>query len=126
MKKYVDGFLLVIPKNKVEEYKKMAIMGRDAWMKHGALGYYECMGDDLKAQEMGDEKTRTFMETAGAHANETVWYSFIIFKSKAHRDEVNKKVMAEMNEKMKDEKDTQMPFEMKRMSYGGFEVEVEG
>jgi uncharacterized protein YbaA (DUF1428 family) len=63
---------------------------------------------------------------AGAGEGETVWFSFIIFKSKAHRDEVNEKVMAEMGEQMKDKKDVQMPFEMKRMSYGGFQVEVEG
>lgn len=126
MKKYVDGFLLVIPKNKTEEYKKMAIMGRDSWMKHGALGYYECKGNDLVPQEMGGEKPRGFMDTAGAKDGETVWFSFIIFKSKEHRDEVNAKVMKEMSEQMKDGKDMQMPFDMKRFSYGGFEVEVEG
>ena len=126
MKKYVDGFLLVVPKNKVEEYKKVAIMGRDSWMKHGALGYYECKGDDVATQEMGGEKTRSFIDTASAREEETVWFSFIIFKSKKHRDEVNTKVMKEMGEQMKDEKDMQMPFDMKRFSYGGFEVEVEG
>ena len=126
MSKYVDGFVLVIPNNKTEEYRKMAEEGRDSWMKHGALGYYECRGDDLKPQEMGDEKTRSFTEMAGARGDETVWFSFIIFKSKEHRDEVNAKVMAEMSEQMKDGKDMQMPFEMKRMSYGGFQVEVEG
>lgn len=126
MSKYVDGFVLVILNNKTEEYRKMAEEGRDSWMKHGALGYYECRGDDLKPQEMGDEKTRSFTEMAGARGDETVWFSFIIFKSKEHRDEVNAKVMAEMSEQMKDGKDMQMPFEMKRMSYGGFQVEVEG
>lgn len=104
----------------------MAEGGRDVWMKHGAIGYYECRGDDLKPQEMGDEKSRSFTEMAGASRDETVWFSFIIFKSKEHRDEVNKKVMAEMNEQMKDQKDMKMPFDMKRMSYGGFQVEVEG
>lgn len=126
MSKYVDGFVLVIPNGKTEEYKKMAEGGRDVWMKHGALGYYECQGNDLAPQEMGDEKTRTFTELAGASGEETVWFSFIIFKSKEHRDEVNAKVMAEMSEEMKDLKEMQMPFDMKRMSYGGFQVEVEG
>ncbi len=126
MAKYVDGFVLVVPKDKAQEYKKMAEMGRDAWMKHGALGYYECGGDDLAAQEMGDEKSRTFPEIAGAKNDETVWFSFIIFKSKEHRDEVNAKVMAEMGEQMKDLTDMQMPVDMKRMAYGGFNVEVEG
>lgn len=126
MAKYVDGFVLVVPKDKTEEYKKMAEGGRDSWMKHGALGYYECRGDDLIPQEMGGEKARAFTEMVGANNIETVWFSFIIFKSKAHRDEVNAKVMAEMNKQIKDFKDAQMPFDTKRMAYGGFQVEVEG
>lgn len=126
MSKYVDGFVLVVPKDKVEEYKKMAEGGRDSWMKHGALGYYECRGNDLVPQEMGDQKARAFTEMAEASNGDTVWFSFIIFKSKAHRDEVNKKVMAEMDEQMKDYQDMQMPFDMKKMAYGGFQVEVEG
>ncbi len=126
MAKYVDGFVLVVPKNKTEEYKKMAEGGRDAWMKHGALAYYECRGTDLLPQEMGGEKARSFTEMAGAKNDETVWFSFIIFKSKEHRDEVNAKVMAEMDEQMKEMEDMKMPFEMKQMAYGGFQVEVEG
>ena len=122
---YVDGFVFVVPKDKIEEYKKMANEGRDTWMKYGALEYYECMGDDLAQNEMGGEKTRAFSEMTGAKNDETVWFSFIIFNSKEHRDEVNKKVMDEMNEKYKDQKDILiMPFDMKRMAYGGFKVEV--
>jgi uncharacterized protein YbaA (DUF1428 family) len=126
MAKYVDGFVLVVPKDKVEDYKKMATEGRDMWMKHGALEYYECKGDDLKAQEMGPMKTLTFPEMARTNADETVWFSFIIFESKEHRDEVNKKVHAEMEEQYKDAKDFSMPFDMQRMAYGGFSAEVEG
>lgn len=126
MPKYVDGFVLVVPNDKIEDYKKMAEGGRDLWMKHGALEYYECRGDEMAAQEMGDEKSRTFPEIAGAKSNETVWFSFIVFESKAHRDEVNAKVMASMGEEMKDHQDMQMPIDMKRMAYGGFKVEVEG
>ncbi len=126
MAKYVDGFVLIVPKDKVQEYTKMASDGRDMWVKHGALEYYECMGDDLKAQEMGDMKTLTFPELTKANADETVWFSFIVFESKQHRDEVNKKVMDEMSEKYKDAKDFFIPFDMKRMTYGGFSVEVEG
>jgi uncharacterized protein YbaA (DUF1428 family) len=126
MAKYVDGFVLVVPKDKVEEYKKMAEEGREAWMRHGALEYYECMGDDLNPQEMGGMKTLAFAELAKASPDETVWFSFIVFKDKQHRDEVNKKVMGEMDEKYKDVKDFSMPFDMKRMAYGGFLVEVEG
>lgn len=126
MSKYVDGFVLVVPKDKAEEYKKMAEGGRDMWMKHGAVGYYECQGDDLTPQEMGSEKTRAFTDMAGAGSGDEVWFSFIIFNSKEHRDEVNAKVMAEMTEQMKDHENTPMPFDMKRMAYGGFQVAVEG
>lgn len=125
MAKYVDGFILVVPKDKTEEYKKMAEGGRDTWMKHGALDYYECQANDLAPHEMGDQKTRTFTDMAGANSNETVWFSFIIFKSKEHRDEVNAKVMAEMNEQMEGQENIPMPFDMRKMAYGGFEVAVE-
>lgn len=124
--KYVDGFVLVIPKDKAEEYKKMAEDGRDMWMKCGALEYYECRGDDLVPQEMGGEKARAFPEMTGAKSDETVWFSFIVFLSKEHRNEVNAKVMEEMGKKAEQYKDMIMPFDMKRMAYGGFEVEVEG
>lgn len=126
MAKYVDGFVLVVPNDKIEEYTKMATEGRDLWIKHGALEYYECKGDDLESEEMGDMKSLAFTELAKANTNETVWFSFIVFESKQHRDEVNKKVMDEMNEIYKDVKDFSMPFDMKRMSRGGFSVEVEG
>ena len=126
MPKYVDGFVLVVPKDKTEEYKKMAEQGRDLWMKYGAIGCYECRGNDLVPQEMGGEKARAFTEMTGAKNDETVWFSFIIFNSKEDRDTVNAKVIAEMSEQMKDLKDMSMPFEMKQMAYGGFQVEVEG
>lgn len=126
MAKYVDGFVLVVPKGKEVEYQKMAEMGRDSWMKHGALQYFECRGDDLKQQEMGDEKSRAFAEMAGAKSDENVWFSFIVFKSKKHRDEVNKKVMKEMMEKAGEQGDFSMPVDMKRMAYGGFAAVVEG
>ena len=126
MAKYIDGFVLVVPKGKETEYQKMAEMGRDSWMKHGALQYFECKGDDLKQQEMGDEKSRAFAEMAGANADENVWFSFIVFNSKEHRDEVNKKVMEEMSETFKDLGDFEMPTDMTKMAYGGFEVAVEG
>ncbi len=125
MSKYVDGFVLVVPKGKAEEYKKMAEEGRDSWMRHGALQYFECKGDDLKQQEMGDQKSRAYKEMAGAGDDENVWFSFIVFESKEHRDEVNKKVMAEMDEAYAEQSDFATPFEMSQMAYGGFEVIVE-
>jgi uncharacterized protein YbaA (DUF1428 family) len=126
MSKYVDGFVLVVPKDKTEDYKKMAMGGRDSWMKHGALEYYECMGDDMKTQEMGGMKALSFPELAQSKSDEVVWFSFIVFKSKEHRDEVNAKVMEEMSKSKDEYKDQVMPFDMRRMAYGGFSVEVEG
>ena len=126
MAKYVDGFVLVVPKGKEAEYQKMAEEGRDSWMRHGALQYFECRGDDLVQHEMGDMKSRAFAEMAGASADENVWFSFIVFNSKEHRDEVNKKVMAEMDESYSEQTDFEMPNDMQKMAYGGFAVAVEG
>lgn len=126
MAKYVDGFVLVVPRGKETEYEEMAKMGRDAWMKHGALQYFECRGDDLKQQEMGDQKSRAFKEMAGANGEENVWFSFIVFNSKEHRDEVNKKVIEEMNESFESQGAFEMPNDMTKMAYGGFEAVVEG
>jgi uncharacterized protein YbaA (DUF1428 family) len=126
MAKYVDGFILVVPSDKTEEYKTMAEEGRNAWMKHGALEYYECRGDDLVPQDMGGEVRRAFPEMAGAKNDEQVWFSFIVFRSKEHRDEVNAKVMEEFGKQAEEGQEMAMPFDMKRMAYGGFQVEVEG
>lgn len=126
MAKYVDGFVFTVPKNKVAEYKKMATEGKKSWMKHGALSYFECLGEDLKTKDMGGGKALEFTKLTKAKPSETVWFSFIVYKSKKHRDEVNKKVMAEMDETYKDIKDFSMPFDMKKMATGGFEVVVEG
>ena len=126
MAKYVDGFVLVVPEGKADEYKKMAEFGRDSWMKHGALEYYECRGDDFIPQEMGGEKARAFTEMTGATSGDTVWFSFIVFESKEHRDAVNAKVMEEMSKQMEGHENMSMPFDMKQMAYGGFQVEVEG
>lgn len=120
--KYVDGFVLVVPKKRVAEYRKMATEASKIWMKHGALSYRECMIDDAKPQFV----TFTFPKMAKAKPSETVWFSYIEFKSKAHRNQVNKKVMKEMDEKYADDQKNMndMPFDMKRMAYGGFTVVV--
>ena len=117
---YVDGFVLVVPKNKVAEYRKMAKGGKEMWMKCGALDYKECVLDHAKPQHV----TLTFPKMAKAKPNETVWFSYITFKSRAHRDQVNKKVMAGMDKMAEKYKDMPMPFDMKRMAYGGFKVVV--
>jgi uncharacterized protein YbaA (DUF1428 family) len=120
--KYVDGFVIVVPKAKRAEYKKMAGLGKKMWMKHGALDYKECVGDDLSPETFG-MPMRTFTKLAGAKEDEEVWFSYILYISKKHRNEVNKSVMAEMDKKMAG-KDIKMPFDFKKFSMGGFKVEV--
>jgi uncharacterized protein YbaA (DUF1428 family) len=115
---YVDGYLIPIPKKNVRAYRRMAAMGRKAWMKHGALDYKECVGDDL-APTFGAPFTRLLK----LKPKETAVFAYIVFKSRAHRDQVNKKVMKEMSEMGGLPKD--MPFDMKRMVYGGFKTLVE-
>lgn len=126
MAKYVDGFVLVVPKDKVDEYKKMAQEGAQMWKKFGALEYMECVGEDLAPKEMGGMKPVAFTQMAKAKEGDTVWFSFIVYKSRKHRDEVNAKVMKEMDKQMEKYKDVPMPFDMNRFASGGFEVIVEG
>ncbi len=120
MAKYVDGFVLPLPKKNIASYRKMAKMGARIWKKYGALEYVEAVGEDLNPKSMG-MKFFTFLKLAKAKPGETVVFSFITFKSRKHRDEVNAKVMKEMMADPKN-KDMQMPFDMKRMAYGGFEA----
>ena len=115
--RYVDGYVLPVPKKTLEVYARMAKAGAKMWMKYGALDYKECVGEDLKAK-WGTPFSRMMKLKPG----ETVVFSYIVFKSRAHRDRVNARVMKEM-EKMGDVKE--MPFDMKRMVYGGFKVLVE-
>ncbi len=119
---YVDGFVLVVPKKNIAAYRRMALEGARVWKKYGALAYMECLGDDLKPT--GGMPVLTFSKMTKLKKNETVWFSYIVYKSRAHRDQVNKKVMAEMDEQAKKHKDLPMPFDMKRMAYGGFKVVV--
>ncbi len=118
MSRYVDGFVIPIKKSKLKAYKKMAILGCKTWLKHGALDYYECAGDDLK-NDMG----LSFPVMCKLKADETVIFAFIVYKSKAHRNQVNKKVHQEFM-KM-DQKKFEMPFDMKKFSMGGFKVLVQ-
>ncbi len=121
--RYVDGFVLPVPTKNLKAYKKMATEGGKVWMKHGALQYMECVGDDLKTvSEWGG---LPFPKMVPMKKGETVFYSFIIYKSKKHRDQVNKKVMKQLQEDHEKHKDMKMPFDMKRMAYGGFEAIVD-
>jgi len=116
--RYVDGFLLAVPKRKLQMYRRIAQRAGRVWRDHGALEYRECAGDDLKVK-FG----MSFARTAKLKAGETAVFSWIVYKSRAHRDRVNAKVMKDprMQRLMKDP----MPFDIKRMSYGGFNVLVE-
>lgn len=124
---YIDAFILVVPKDKVEKYKKMATDGCNMWMKHGALSYRECMGQDLTPNMEGMESL-PFSQLVNLKDDETVWFSYIEYASKKHRDEVNKKVMEAWEEKGKENPnymDEYMDvFDMKRFSTGGFSIEV--
>jgi len=126
MAKYVDGFVLVVPNDKEEEYKKMAEEGARLWKSLGALEYFECKGEDLIPKSMGGQSPLGFPALTKAKPDETVWFSFIVFKSRKHRDEVNAKMNAEMEKAGDIYKDVPMPFDIERMAYGGFEVVVEG
>lgn len=119
--KYVDGFVIPVAKSKIKAYVKLARWARRTWMKHGALQFFECVGDDLNQMpRCGD-----FTKMVKRKPSETVFFSFIVYKSKAHRDAVNKRVMAEM-EKNKDKAPKSLPFSTQRMAYGGFKALVEG
>jgi uncharacterized protein YbaA (DUF1428 family) len=119
MARYVDGFVLPVPKKKVEAYRRIAQKAGKIWREHGALEYRECVGEDLKTK-MGVP----FPRAARAKTGETVVFSWIVFKSRADRDRVNAKVMKDPRlAPMMDPK--AMPFDVKRMVYGGFEVIVE-
>jgi uncharacterized protein YbaA (DUF1428 family) len=121
---YVDGFLFVVPADKLGEFRTMAELGRDVWMKHGALDYKECVGDDLHPG-MGGVETLPFPTLTRLAADERLIFSFIVFKSRQHRDEVNAKVMADPAMSPEQMQNMPTPFEFTRFSYGGFEVLVD-
>jgi uncharacterized protein YbaA (DUF1428 family) len=119
---YVDGFVIPILKKNLAAYKKMAASGAKIWKKHGALEYFECVGDDLNPKMPG-MKIAQFTTLAKAKPGETVVFAFIVYKSRAHRDAVNKKVMSDME--MSKDQPKKMPFDVKRMAFGGFKTIVQ-
>ena len=117
--RYVDGYVLSVPKKKLKAYARMAQKAGKVWRSHGALDYKECAGDDLKVK-FGVPFPRMMKIKPG----EMVVFSYIVFKSRAHRDLVNAKVMKDPRlAKMMDPK--AMPFDVRRMVYGGFKVLVD-
>lgn len=110
---YVDGFVIPVPKDRLEDYKKMAELGRSVWMEYGAIGYCETIGDDVPVGEL-----TSFPRAVQAKEDEVVIFSYVIYKDKASREEIQAKVMADerMNQFSED-----MPFDGKRMIFGGFQ-----
>jgi uncharacterized protein YbaA (DUF1428 family) len=119
MARYVDGFVLPLPQKNADTYRKMARKAAKVWIEHGALDYRECVGEDLKVKGVA-----SFPELTSAKKGETVVFAWITYRSRAHRDKVNAKVMADprMAKMMAGQ---EMPFDVKRMAYGGFDVIVE-
>lgn len=109
---YVDGFILAVPKDRLEDYKRMARQAGEVWKEHGALDYVECVGDDVPQGEL-----TSFPRAVQAKEDETVIFSWITYESREQRDAVNAKVMADPRLKPAMEA---MPFDGRRMIYGGF------
>jgi uncharacterized protein YbaA (DUF1428 family) len=114
---YVDGFIIAVPKDRLEDYKAIASDAGEIWMGYGALAYAECIAEDVPYGEL-----TSFPRAVQAKDDETVIFSYIVYASRADRDRINALVMAD--ERIKGYMD-QMPFDMKRMIYGGFETFVE-
>jgi uncharacterized protein YbaA (DUF1428 family) len=116
---YVDGFLMPVPKRNREAYRRIARLAGKVWREHGALEYIECMADDVKPG-----KWTSFPQAVKLKAGEAVWFSWIVYKSRQHRDRVLAKVMKDKRlAPMMDPK--KMPFDGRRMMWGGFKVMVE-
>jgi uncharacterized protein YbaA (DUF1428 family) len=116
---YVDGFVVPVPRKKVDAYRAMARKAGKVWMEHGALQFRECIADDVKKG-----KHTSFPQSVKLKAGETVMFSYIVYKSRADRDRVLKKVMSDP--RLKDMMDPKgMPFDAKRMIYGGFKTLVD-
>jgi uncharacterized protein YbaA (DUF1428 family) len=116
---YLDGFVLPLRTDKIEEYRQQAEAAGKIWMEHGALAFRECIAEDTKAEGLV-----TFPELARTAEGETVVFSYIVFRSREHRDEVNAKVMADPRIKGLCDPENP-PFDFKRMAYGGFRVLVD-
>ncbi len=117
MARYVDGFVLPVPKKSLKAYAAISKKAGKVWREHGALEYFECAGDDMNIKGM-----RSFPSMVKPKPGEVVVFSFILYKSRAHRDRVNAKVMKDPRMDMDPKA---MPFDVKRMAYGGFAAIVD-
>ena len=117
---YVDCYVLPVPKKNLQAYARMAKKAGKVWLDHGAIEFHECVADDVKPG-----KHTSFPQSVKLNSGETVIFSWIVFKSRAHRDSVNAKVMKDP--RLADMMDPKaLPFDGKRMFWGGFKVLVEG
>lgn len=119
--KYVDGYVMVVPKKNLKAYKAMATLGSKVWRKYGALDYKECVAEDMKIKGVLQFPTLLKLKPG-----EVAIFSYVGFASRAQRDRINAQVMKDSMLDEKKYKDKPMPFDMKRMAYGGFEVMVDG
>lgn len=123
---YVDGFVIPIPESKIDSYCEIAQMAGKLWMEHGALSYKECVLEDAEPATPEDApencKITPFRKLAATKGGETVIFAFITYKSRAHRDEVNAKVMADPRMQCDI---NNLPFDPSRMSAGGFKAIVD-
>lgn len=117
--KYVDGYVVPVPKANLEAYRALAEKASQIWREHGALEYIECLAEDVKPGEV-----TSFPQSVKATPDETVVFAWIVYESREHRDQVNEAVMKDSRFANMDMKT--MPFDGKRMFFGGFEVLVEG
>ena len=122
MARYVDGFVIPLPKKNIGAYRKIANNAGKIWREHGALEYRECVIED--ADPAGPMSMITFPKLAKAKKGEAVVFAWIVYKSRAHRDRVNKKVMADPR-MMQGFDPKNPPFDCRRMTYGGFDVLVD-
>ena len=119
MARYVDGFVMLLPKANLDRYREIATTAGGLWIEHGALDYKECIADDVKKG-----KWTSFPQAVKLKPGEAVWFSWIVYKNRKHRDSVNKKVMKDKRlASMMDPKN--LPFDGKRMFWGGFRVIVD-
>jgi len=116
--RYVDGFVVPVPRRNAEKYRRIAQKAGRIWREHGALEYRECIAEDVK---LG--KYTSFPQSVKLKPGEVVWFSWIVFKSRKHRDRVNAKVMKDP--RLASLGPDGMPFDGKRMLYGGFQVRVD-
>ena len=117
--RYVDGFLLPVPRKNLQAYRQMSAKAGRIWREHGALEYRECVADDLDVKKAG----KPFARGVRLKIGEVVVFSWIVYRSRAHRDRVNKRVMADP--RIAKMTPTPMPFDVKRMAYGGFSTIVD-